>query len=134
MGLCCMRCGRSAAESEESFRLERPLRLVRDGRRPDSEPLMVLGGTWATGDRSMTISSSPSSSSSLIAWSSANDALLNPSPDNAFDSRLLSVLEYSDSPSIERELRSFDNVLAFPGLEGADPENVYVPLVPGSSS
>ena len=33
----------------------------------DSEPLRVLGGTWAMGDRSMTISSSPSSSNSRIA-------------------------------------------------------------------
>lgn len=78
------------------------------------------------GDRSMTISSSPSSSNSLIAWSSASDARFSPSGDSAFDNRLLNVLEYSDcSPRIDRELRSFDTVLAFSGLDGADP-NVYV--------
>lgn len=81
-------------------------------------PCIWVGGTCVMGDRSMTISSSPSSSSSRIAWSSASDALLSPSGERAFESRLLSELEYS--------LRSFDNVLASPGLDGADPENVYV--------
>ena len=81
-------------------------------------PFIKLGGTWVMGDRSTKISSSPSSSNSRIAWSSASDARLSPSGDNALESLLLSVLEYS--------LRSLDNVLAFPGLDGADPENVYV--------
>lgn len=59
-------------------------------------PFAALGGTCAIGDRSMTISSSPSSSNSLIAWSRASDARRRPSGDNALDSLLLSVLEYSE--------------------------------------
>ena len=66
------------------------------------------------GDLSITISSSPSSSSSLITSSKALDARLNFSPEKALGNLVLTLVVVSEVS----EALSMD--LSLPGLEGTE--------------